>query len=41
VRRNIEASILVSLAVLVIVGLIALAARGKQRVAMGPGPVPP
>jgi len=40
-RRKIEASILISLAILTIAGLIALAARGKGRVSLGPGPAPP
>lgn len=39
-RREIEATILFSLAVLVIAALIALAARGKQHASLTPGPEP-
>jgi len=40
-QRKIEATILISLAILVIAGLLALAARGRQHVSLGPGPAPP
>jgi hypothetical protein len=40
-RREVEATILISLAILAIAGLLALAARGRQRVSLGNGPTPP
>ncbi len=41
-QRKIEVTILLSLAVLVVAGLIALAVRGKRRVPLTPGgPMPP
>lgn len=39
-RRGIEGTILFSLAVLVVAGLIALALRGKERASLGAGPEP-